>query len=138
RLAQDMMAVPVGPRTRRPVSATACLEAHGHPNIRATYRSMPACAASLPVARYPPGSSGARANRLQPQPSEPHAQGFRLNARSEKAPLQTSNFQAQGCRTRQAELRNADRKPLCFTRDASGIVRKPLSAVSEAQSREMA
>jgi hypothetical protein len=130
-------------RTDRPAHATtvtaiACLEAHGHRNIRATCCNTPACAASFPVERYPSVSSSAPANGLQPQPSEPHAQGFWLNTRSAKARLQASNFQAQGCRARQAKPRNANRKPFCCTRDAPGNVRKPLNAAREAQRREMA
>jgi hypothetical protein len=132
-----MIAVPIGPRTQRRVTATAGLEAHGHPNIRATCCSTPACAASFPVARYPSGSSSAPTSGLQPQPSEPHAQGFWLNTRSAKAPLQASNFQAQGCRARQAKPRNTDRKPFRCTRDAPGIMRKPLNAACEVQRREM-
>jgi hypothetical protein len=133
-----MTAVPVGPRTQRRVTATACLEAHGHPNIRATCCSMSACAASFPVVRYPSGSSGATTSGLQPQPFNPHAQGFWLNALSAKAPLQASNFQAQGCRARQAKPRNTDRKPFCSIRDAPSIMRKPLNAARKAQRREMA
>ena len=107
---------------------------------RTSARPAAACLHAQPVFRWRDIRLGVRApaSGLQPQPSEPHAQGFWLNARSAKAPPQASNFQAQGCRARQAKPRNTDRKPFCCTRDAPGIMRKSSNAAREAQRREMA
>ncbi len=58
-----MIALPIGPRTQRLVTAAApaYLQARGTPNTRATCCNTPACAASSPAAPFRCGSSNATA-----------------------------------------------------------------------------
>jgi DNA-binding transcriptional LysR family regulator len=65
RLEQDMIAIPIGPRTQRFVTAAApaYLAARGTPGIRATCSIMPACAVASRAGRWRSGSSRRMARR---------------------------------------------------------------------------
>ena len=87
RVERDMIAVPIGPRRQRFVTAAApaYLAARGAPSIRATSSTMPASATASPAAPSTPGSSSARARSCASSrtgPSSPPPPTWRWRQRS--------------------------------------------------------